>query len=45
MEQILFYHNGVCMGVIVQSFWSSDLNNLMNNQSKSPVISAKKMLI
>ena len=29
MEQILFYH----------IFWSSDLNNLMNNQSNSPVIS------
>ena len=33
MKHILFYH-------IV---WSSDLNNLMNNPSNSPVISEKKM--
>ena len=38
MEQILFYH---IWGL--QPFWSSDLNNLMNNQSNSPVISEKKM--
>ena len=25
------------------TFWSSDLNNLMNNPSNSPVISEKKM--
>ena len=34
MEQILF---------IPYTFWSSDLNNLMNNPSNSPVISEKKM--
>ena len=33
MKHILFYH----------IFWSSDLNNLMNNPSNSPVISEKKM--
>ena len=38
MEQILFYH---IWGL--QPFWSSDLNNLINNPSKSPVISEKKM--
>ena len=27
----------------LKPFWSSDLNNLMNNPSNSPVISAKKM--
>ena len=35
---ILFYH---IRGL--QQFWSSDLNNLMNNPSNSPVISEKKM--
>ena len=39
MEQILFYH---IWGL--QPFWSSALNNLMNNPSNSPVISEKKML-
>ena len=34
MEQIL---------VLPYIFWSSDLNNLMNNPSNSPVISEKKM--
>ena len=34
MEQILF---------LPYTFWSSDLNNLMNNPSNSPVISDKKM--
>ena len=34
MEQILF---------LPYTFWSSDLNNLMNNPSNSPVISEKKM--
>ena len=34
IEQILF---------LPYTFWSSDLNNLMNNQSNSPVISEKKM--
>ena len=34
MEQILF---------LKYTFWSSDLNNLMNNPSNSPVISEKKM--
>ena len=34
MEQILF---------LPYTFWSSDLNNLMNNPSNSPVISQKKM--
>ena len=38
MEQILFYH---IWGL--QAFWPSDLNNLMNNPSNSPVISEKKM--
>ena len=38
MEQILFYH---IWGL--QPFWSSDLNNLLNNPSNSPVISEKKM--
>ena len=35
--QILFYH---IWGL--QPFWSSELNNLMNNPSNSPVISEKK---
>ena len=34
MEQILF---------LPYTFWSCDLNNLMNNPSNSPVISEKKM--
>ena len=34
MEQILF---------LPYTFWSSDLNNIMNNPSNSPVISEKKM--
>ena len=34
MEQILF---------LPYTFWSSDLNNLMNNPSNIPVISEKKM--
>ena len=34
MEQILF---------LPYTFWSSDLNNLMNNPSNSRVISEKKM--
>ena len=38
MEQILFYN---IWGL--QTFWSSDLNNLMNNPSNSPVISEKQM--
>ena len=38
MEQILFYH---IWGL--QTFCSSDLNNLMNNPSNSPVISEKQM--
>ena len=38
MEQILFYN---IWGL--QAFWSSDLNNLMNNPSNSPVISEKQM--
>ena len=38
MEQILFYH---IWGL--QTFWSSDLNNLMNNPSNSPVISETQM--
>ena len=37
-EQTLFYH---IWGL--QTFWSSDLNNLMNNPSNSPVISEKQM--
>ena len=39
MEQILFYH---IWGL--QPFWSSDLNNLMNNPSNSPVILRKRCL-
>ena len=39
MEQILFYH---IWGL--QPFWSSDLNNLLNNPSNSLVISEKKCL-
>ena len=39
MKHILFYH---ILGL--QPFWSSDLNNLMNNLSNSPVISEKKIL-
>ena len=38
LEQILFYH---IWGL--QPFWSSDLNNLMNNPSSSLVISENKM--
>ena len=38
MDQILFYY---IWGL--QPFWSSDLNNLMNNPSNSPEISEKKM--
>ena len=38
MEHILFYH---IWGL--QTFWSSDLNNLVNNPSNSPVISEKQM--
>ena len=38
IEQILFYH---IWGM--QTFWSSDLNNLMNTSSNSPVISEKQM--
>ena len=38
MEQILFYH---IWGL--QTFWSSDFNNLMNNPSNSPVISELQM--
>ena len=38
MEQILFYH---IWGL--QTFWSSDLNYLMNNPSNSPVISEKQI--
>ena len=37
MEQILFYH---LWGL--QPFWPSDLNNLMNNPSNSPVNFEKK---
>ena len=37
-QLILFYHIWR-----LQPFWSSDLNNLMNNPSNSPVISEKKM--
>ena len=40
MKHILFYN---IWGL--QPFWSSDLNNLMNNPSNSPVISEKKMFI
>ena len=39
MEQILFYH---IWGL--HPFWSSDLNNLMNNPLNSPVISEKRCL-
>ena len=39
MEQILFYH---IWGL--QTFWSSDLNNLMNNPSYSPVIFENRCL-
>ena len=39
LQLILFYH--ICR---LQPLWSSDLNNLMNNPSSSPVISEKKML-
>ena len=38
MEQILFNH---IWGL--QTFWSSDLNNLINNPSNSPVITEKQM--
>ena len=38
MKHIMFYHI-----LELQPFWSSDLNNLMNNLSNSPVISVKKM--
>ena len=38
LQLILFYHIWR-----LQPFWSSDLNNLMNNPSNSPVISAKNM--
>ena len=38
MEQILFYHIWE-----LQPYWSSNLNNLMNNPSNSPKISEKKM--
>ena len=38
MKQILFYH---ILGL--QPFWSSDLNNLMNMLSNSPVISEEGM--
>ena len=38
MKQILFYH---IWGL--QPFWSSDLNNVMNNPSNSPVISEKNV--
>ena len=38
IEQFLLYH---IWGL--QTFWSSDLNNLMNNPSNSPVISEKQM--
>ena len=39
MDQILFNH---IWGL--QTFWSSDLTNLMNNPSNRPVISEKRML-
>ena len=39
MEHILFYH---IWGL--QTFLSSDLNNLMNNPSNSLVISVKQMV-
>ena len=38
MKQILFYH---IWGL--QPFWSSDLNNLMNNPSNRPMISENIM--
>ena len=38
MEKKLFYH---IWGL--QTFWSSDLNNLKNNPSNSPMISEKQM--
>ena len=38
MEQILFYY---IWGL--HTFWSSDLNNLMNNPSNSPVTSEKQL--
>ena len=38
IKQILFNH---IWGL--QSFWSIDLNNLMNNPSNSPVIPENKM--
>ena len=38
MKQILFCHT---LGL--KLFWSSDLNNLMNTPSNSPVISEEKM--
>ena len=38
MQLILFYH---IWGL--QTFWSSDLNNLINNPSNSPVNSEKQM--
>ena len=37
IEQILFYNIWM-----LQTFWSSDLNNLMNNPSNSPVIFEKQ---
>ena len=37
MEQFFLPYMGL------QPFWSSDLNNLVNNQLNSPVISEKKM--
>ena len=39
MKHILLYHIWW-----LQPFWSSDLSNLLNNPSNSPVISVKKML-
>ena len=38
LQLILFYHIWR-----LQPFWSSDLNNLRNNPSNSPLISEKKM--
>ena len=38
LQLILFYHIWR-----LQPFWSSDLNNLMNNPLNSPLISEKKM--
>ena len=38
LQLILFYHIWR-----LQPFWSSDLNNLKNNPSNSPLISEKKM--